>query len=188
MLHNRRPGTHQGLCCRHELETCLRISGEAKSYHCGLQHTVYFTFLGVVHLSQISRQTMIVSRLRMFCLKGYIMCTEIFSTFMHRFSGLTAEDFMGVETTLSNIQGDLLALFSAETILIGHSLESDLRALKVNHFSSLRPLRLTDLFDLSCFLLLDHSQLCSGHCNRLSPQTRPALQESTQNTHKRHSP
>ena len=48
-----------------------------------------------------------------------------------RFSGLTAEDFAGVETTLEDIQQRLLKLFHSDTILLGHSLESDLRSLKV---------------------------------------------------------
>lgn len=48
-----------------------------------------------------------------------------------RFSGLTAGDFVGVETTLSQVQEQLLDLFSSETILVGHSLESDLQTLKV---------------------------------------------------------
>ena len=36
-----------------------------------------------------------------------------------------------METTLSDVQQELLSLVSADTILLGHSLESDLRALKV---------------------------------------------------------
>ena len=36
-----------------------------------------------------------------------------------------------MEMTLPEVQHQLLELFSSETILVGHSLESDLRALKV---------------------------------------------------------
>lgn len=50
---------------------------------------------------------------------------------MYRFSGLSAEDFIGVTVTLSDVQDHLLALFYEDTILIGHSLDSDLKALKV---------------------------------------------------------
>lgn len=39
-----------------------------------------------------------------------------------------------VELTLQQVQGALLARFSDKTILIGHSLESDLHALKVRLF------------------------------------------------------
>ena len=53
-----------------------------------------------------------------------------------RFSGLTAEHFIGVEMTLEDVQQQLLQMFYNDTILLGHSLESDMRALKVHiqHF------------------------------------------------------
>ncbi len=48
-----------------------------------------------------------------------------------RFSGITEEDMEGVSTTLRGVQAVLLSLFTDKTILMGHSLESDLIALKV---------------------------------------------------------
>ena len=50
-----------------------------------------------------------------------------------RFSGITAEDLVGVKTSLRDVQAVLLMMFSSKTILIGHSLESDLKALKLLH-------------------------------------------------------
>ncbi len=50
---------------------------------------------------------------------------------VYRFSGLKAEDFVSVTTTLSDVQVQLLSLVGGDTILVGHSLESDLRSLKV---------------------------------------------------------
>ncbi|XP_072172640.1 uncharacterized protein [Diadema setosum] len=50
-----------------------------------------------------------------------------------RFSGITENDLKPVTTKLRGVQAVLLNLFSAHTILIGHSLESDLLALKLLH-------------------------------------------------------
>ncbi|XP_030583599.1 RNA exonuclease 1 homolog [Archocentrus centrarchus] len=52
-----------------------------------------------------------------------------------RFSGVTAEDLESATITLRDVQAVLLSMFSAESILIGHSLESDLLALKLIHSS-----------------------------------------------------
>uniref|UniRef100_A0A6I8P484 RNA exonuclease 1 homolog n=1 Tax=Ornithorhynchus anatinus TaxID=9258 RepID=A0A6I8P484_ORNAN len=50
-----------------------------------------------------------------------------------RFSGVTEEDLRNTCITLRDVQAVLLNMFSADTILIGHSLESDLFALKLIH-------------------------------------------------------
>ncbi|XP_034933898.1 RNA exonuclease 1 homolog isoform X2 [Chelonus insularis] len=50
-----------------------------------------------------------------------------------RFSGITEGDLEGVKTTLLDVQATLLTMFSENTILIGHSLESDFKALKLIH-------------------------------------------------------
>ncbi|KAJ8278556.1 hypothetical protein GJAV_G00088870 [Gymnothorax javanicus] len=50
-----------------------------------------------------------------------------------RFSGVTAEDLENTTISLRDIQAVLLSMFSADSILIGHSLESDLFALKLIH-------------------------------------------------------
>ncbi|KAL0599098.1 putative exonuclease GOR [Plecturocebus cupreus] len=48
-----------------------------------------------------------------------------------RFSGVTEADVAKTSITLPQVQAFLLSLFSAQTIVIGHSLESDLLALKL---------------------------------------------------------
>ncbi|KAM3876320.1 RNA exonuclease 1 homolog [Diretmus argenteus] len=52
-----------------------------------------------------------------------------------RFSGVTEEDLESATITLRDVQAVLLSMFSADSILIGHSLESDLLALKLIHSS-----------------------------------------------------
>lgn len=44
---------------------------------------------------------------------------------------MTAEDMKNTMTSIRDVQAVLLNLFSTDTILIGHSLENDLFALKV---------------------------------------------------------
>lgn len=50
-----------------------------------------------------------------------------------RYSGITEEQMCHVKTTLLEVQATLLAMFSSKTILVGHSLESDFKALKLIH-------------------------------------------------------
>ena len=51
--------------------------------------------------------------------------------FVCRFSGLTSKDFVNVTKTLDEIHDQLCSLVYSDTILIGHSLESDLKSMKV---------------------------------------------------------
>ncbi|KAK2101141.1 hypothetical protein P7K49_022489 [Saguinus oedipus] len=50
-----------------------------------------------------------------------------------RFSGVMEANLADTSVTLHDVQAVLLSMFSANTILIGHSLQSDLLALKVIH-------------------------------------------------------
>ena len=49
------------------------------------------------------------------------------------YSGITAEMLAPVTTTLQDIQNRLLNLLTSQTILVGHSVESDLKALQLTH-------------------------------------------------------
>lgn len=52
-----------------------------------------------------------------------------------RFSGITAKDLSKKATTktLKDVQNDLMGFINADTILVGHGLENDLRALRIIH-------------------------------------------------------
>ncbi|XP_075047577.1 RNA exonuclease 1 homolog isoform X2 [Mixophyes fleayi] len=50
-----------------------------------------------------------------------------------RFSGVTEDNLKNITTSIRDVQAILLNLISADTILIGHSLENDLNALKLIH-------------------------------------------------------
>lgn len=49
------------------------------------------------------------------------------------YSGITAERLEGVTTTLAEVQDELLQIVSSNDILVGHSLESDLKVLRLCH-------------------------------------------------------
>ena len=55
------------------------------------------------------------------------------TNYVTQFSGITEAMLAPVTTTLQDIQAKLLALITPRTILIGHSLESDLKALHLSH-------------------------------------------------------
>jgi DNA polymerase III epsilon subunit-like protein len=59
--------------------------------------------------------------------------SEAITEYRTQFSGITAEMLEGVTTSLEQVQVALLRLLSAETVLVGHSLENDLRCLRLAH-------------------------------------------------------
>jgi len=58
---------------------------------------------------------------------------EPITDYLTQYSGMTAEKLAPITTTLSDVQAHLLTLLASDSILIGHSLNSDLNALKMTH-------------------------------------------------------
>lgn len=50
-----------------------------------------------------------------------------------RYSGISEKTLLNVERSLRDVQAVLLSMFNSKTILVGHSLESDFKALKLIH-------------------------------------------------------
>lgn len=57
--------------------------------------------------------------------------TNKITNYLTVYSGITASKLKDVKTTLSDVQEDIINLLSPDSILIGHSLNCDLEALKV---------------------------------------------------------
>jgi len=50
-----------------------------------------------------------------------------------KYSGIFPSTLQGVNKTLSDVQKDLLSFINTSTILVGHGLDNDLRALRISH-------------------------------------------------------
>lgn len=81
---------------------------------------------------EVAKVTVIDHRLKCVYETLIVPCAKVVDL-NTRFSGITEAMFQGVETDLADAQRRLLQIIAPDTILIGHSLESDLLALKLCH-------------------------------------------------------
>ena len=88
-------------------------------------------FQSVVKLSKYCLRLALFSP-TLYSVKKFVTGTLIFCKMLFvRFSGVTEESLSGVSTTIREVQAVLLSMIHKDTILVGHSLESDLKATKV---------------------------------------------------------
>ncbi|XP_040897563.1 RNA exonuclease 1 homolog isoform X3 [Toxotes jaculatrix] len=85
-----------------------------------------------VHGLELSRVTVVNSSLQV-VYDTFVRPDNEVIDYNTRFSGIREEDVKGNNTSLREVQETLLSFISADTILIGHGLETDLCALKLLH-------------------------------------------------------
>uniref|UniRef100_A0A3B4ZP67 Uncharacterized LOC103375798 n=1 Tax=Stegastes partitus TaxID=144197 RepID=A0A3B4ZP67_9TELE len=85
-----------------------------------------------IHGLELSRVTVVNSSLQV-VYDTFVRPDNEVIDYNTRFSGISEEDVKGTHTSLREVQETLLSFISADTVLIGHGLETDLCLLKLLH-------------------------------------------------------
>ncbi|XP_070820211.1 RNA exonuclease 1 homolog [Chaetodon trifascialis] len=85
-----------------------------------------------IHGLELSRVTLVNSSLQVIY-DTFVRPDNEVIDYNTRFSGISEKDVKGTHTTLREVQETLLSFISADTIVIGHGLETDFCALKLLH-------------------------------------------------------
>jgi RNA exonuclease 1 len=115
------PETHQDIFFQ-----CLTQDGKALTRVC----IIDFATDKVVYDQLVKPPSPITDYLTRFVLK---LSYSLLLNRKRSFSGITASALEPVTTTLADVQAELRSIITPSTILLGHSLESDLRALQLAH-------------------------------------------------------
>ncbi|KAK9365462.1 hypothetical protein V1509DRAFT_633006 [Lipomyces kononenkoae] len=84
------------------------------------------------HGSALARVT-VVNWDREIVMDELVLPDNTITDYLTRYSGITAKMLENVSTTLSDVQKQLTSIIYSDDILVGHSLENDLKALKLRH-------------------------------------------------------
>ena len=106
-------------------------------FHSNLVLTYFFFILNQCHTTiglAVTKISVIDCKLRV-VYETLVKPTHPVIDYNTDFSGLKEEHFVGVTTTIEDVRAKLLQLFSSDTILVGHALRHDLKALKLLHLN-----------------------------------------------------
>ncbi|XP_060851794.1 uncharacterized protein LOC132930127 [Rhopalosiphum padi] len=105
----------------------LPVTDESPMY--AIDCEMCYTSIGRNELTRVS----IVNEQLDVIYESFVKPTNKITNYLTVYSGITASKLKDVKTTLSDVQEDIINLLSPDSILIGHSLNCDLEALKLFH-------------------------------------------------------
>ena len=80
------------------------------------------------------------------CLETPVMPRSTILDYRTAYSGMTEDNLRGVSTTLEDVQKSLIKLVSVQDILVGHSIDNDLRCLHLEHRKVMNAIKVQGVF------------------------------------------